>query len=187
SRRPTPHRCRVVHGRCSCSASTILNELIGDARGAKFNNFAQDLTLMHLLAMANHRLTKLNDRYQMDRPKNAEGEDLVVIDLHMGSERRSVKTLSGGETFMLSLALALALSDLASQNVKIDSLFIDEGFGTLDPETLDQTLDTLERLQAESNKIIGIISHVEALKERIQTQIQLTKNGQGYSSLTVVN
>ncbi len=165
----------------------LLNEIIGDARGAKFNNFAQDLTLMHLLGMANHRLTKLNDRYQMDRPQKGEGEDLVAIDLHMGSERRSVKTLSGGETFMLSLALALALSDLASQNVKIDSLFIDEGFGTLDPETLDQTLDTLERLQAESNKTIGIISHVDALKERIQTQIQLTKNGQGYSSLKVVN
>lgn len=180
-------RSRVEEERKRSKKWLLLNELIGDARGAKFNNFAQDLTLMHLLAMANHRLTKLNDRYQMDRPKNAEGEDLVVIDLHMGSERRSVKTLSGGETFMLSLALALALSDLASQNVKIDSLFIDEGFGTLDPETLDQTLDTLERLQAESNKIIGIISHVEALKERIQTQIQLTKNGQGYSSLTVVN
>ncbi|MCH8535275.1 MAG: AAA family ATPase [Flavobacteriaceae bacterium] len=165
----------------------LLSELIGDAKGAKFNNFAQDLTLMHLLSMANHRLTKLNDRYQMDRPNKEEGEDLVAIDLHMGSERRSVKTLSGGETFMLSLALALALSDLASQNVKIDSLFIDEGFGTLDPETLDQTLDTLERLQAESNKTIGIISHVDALKERIQTQIQLTKNGQGYSSLKVVN
>lgn len=180
-------RSRVEEERKRSKKWLLLNELIGDARGAKFNNFAQDLTLMHLLAMANHRLTKLNDRYQMDRPKNGEGEDLVVIDLHMGSERRSVKTLSGGETFMLSLALALALSDLASQNVKIDSLFIDEGFGTLDPETLDQTLDTLERLQAESNKIIGIISHVEALKERIQTQIQLTKNGQGYSSLTVVN
>jgi len=165
----------------------LLNEIIGDARGSKFNNFAQDLTLMHLLAMANHRLTKLNDRYQIDRPQKGEGEDLVAIDLHMGSERRSVKTLSGGETFMLSLALALALSDLASQNVKIDSLFIDEGFGTLDPETLDQTLDTLERLQAESNKTIGIISHVDALKERIQTQIQLTKNGQGYSSLKVVS
>jgi exonuclease SbcC len=97
-----------------------------------------------------------------------------------------VKTLSGGETFILSLSLALALSDLAAKNVEINSLFIDEGFGTLDPETLDQTIDTLEKLQSESSKTIGIISHVEALKERIGTQIQLERNGQGYSSLKVV-
>jgi exonuclease SbcC len=86
----------------------------------------------------------------------------------------------------MSLSLALALSDLAAKNVAINSLFIDEGFGTLDPETLDQTIDTLERLQMESEKTIGIISHVEALKERIGTQIQLERNGQGYSSLKVV-
>ncbi len=87
----------------------------------------------------------------------------------------------------MSLALALGLSDLASKNVEINSLFIDEGFGTLDPETLDLTLDTLERLQAESNKTIGIISHVNALKERIQTQIVLNRNTQGYSQLEVVS
>jgi exonuclease SbcC len=87
----------------------------------------------------------------------------------------------------MSLALALGLSDLASKNVEINSLFIDEGFGTLDPETLDLTLDTLERLQAESNKTIGIISHVNALKERIQTQIVLDRNTQGYSQLEVVS
>ncbi|GGE12240.1 AAA family ATPase [Psychroflexus salis] len=164
----------------------LMAELIGDAEGKKFNDFAQDLSLEHLLSMANVQLKELNDRYQLDRPSPDEGSDLVVIDFHMGSERRSVRTLSGGETFVVSLALALALSDLASKNVQIDSLFIDEGFGTLDPETLDQTLDTLERLQAESNKTIGIISHVEALKERIQTQIKLSKNGQGYSSLEVI-
>jgi exonuclease SbcC len=163
-----------------------MNELIGDKTGKKFNDFAQDLSLQHLLSMANQRLLKLTDRYQLDRPTNDEGDDLVAVDFHMGNERRSVRTLSGGETFVVSLALALALSDMASKNVRINSLFIDEGFGTLDPETLDQTLDTLERLQAESNKTIGIISHVEALKERIQTQIKLSKNGQGYSSLEVV-
>ncbi|GGE35765.1 AAA family ATPase [Psychroflexus planctonicus] len=164
----------------------LMNELIGDKTGKKFNDFAQDLSLQHLLSMANKRLFKLNDRYQLDRPTKDEGDDLVAVDFHMGNERRSVRTLSGGETFVVSLALALALSDLASKNVSINSMFIDEGFGTLDPETLDQTLDTLERLQAESNKTIGIISHVEALKERIQTQIKLSKNGQGYSSLEVV-
>lgn len=164
----------------------LLNEVIGDKTGKKFNDFAQDLSLKYLLGIANKRLLQLSNRYQIDRPTEYEANDLMIIDHDMGSERRSVKTLSGGETFVVSLALALALSDLASQNVRINSLFIDEGFGTLDPETLDQTLDTLERLQAETNKTIGIISHVDALKERIQTQIQLQKNGQGFSTLQVV-
>ncbi len=165
---------------------TLLNELIGDATGKKFNDFAQDLTLSQLLHLANIRLKDLTDRYLIDKPAADEDDGLVAIDQHMGGQRRSVKTLSGGETFILSLSLALALSDLASKNVEINSLFIDEGFGTLDPETLDQTLDTLERLQAESSKTIGIISHVDSLKERIATQIKLTRNGQGYSSLEVV-
>ena len=163
----------------------ILNELIGDATGKKFNNFAQDLTLQQLLLLANKRLAQLSDRYRVDAPKAGEDDSLVAVDEHMGGQRRSVKTLSGGETFVLSLSLALALSDLASKNVEINSLFIDEGFGTLDPETLDTTLDTLERLQAEGSKTIGIISHVEALKERISTQIQLERNGQGYSKIVL--
>jgi len=164
----------------------LLNQLIGDATGKKFNDFAQDLTLQQLLALANIRLSLLTDRYSVASPAEEEDDSLVAIDNHMGGQRRSVKTLSGGETFVMSLSLALALSDLASKNVEINSLFIDEGFGTLDPETLDQTLDTLEKLQTESSKTIGIISHVEALKERISTQIQLERNGQGYSKLTVV-
>lgn len=131
------------------------------------------------------RLKDLSDRYRLDTPQENEDDSLVAIDEHMGGQRRSVKTLSGGETFILSLSMALALSDLASRNVEINSLFIDEGFGTLDPETLDQTLDTLERLQASSSKTIGIISHVDSLKERIATQIQLKRNGQGYSSLSI--
>ena len=161
----------------------LLNQLIGDATGKRFNDFAQDLSLSQLLQLANKRLAGLSDRYRMDKPSETEDDGLVAIDEHMGGQRRSVKTLSGGETFILSLSMALALSDLASKNVEINSLFIDEGFGTLDPETLDQTLDTLEKLQAESSKTIGIISHVDSLKERIATQIQLKRNGQGYSSL----
>lgn len=164
----------------------LLNDLIGDSTGKKFNDFAQDLTLQQLLVLANKRLKSLSDRYRIDKPQDEEDDSLIAIDEHMGGQRRSVKTLSGGETFVLSLSLALALSDLASKNVTINSLFIDEGFGTLDPETLDTTLDTLERLQAESSKTIGIISHVEALKERISTQIQLVRNGQGFSSLKLV-
>lgn len=163
----------------------LLNELIGDAKGKTFNDFAQDLNLKHLIHLANKRLKSMSDRYLIDQPKENEDDSLTVIDQEMGGQRRSVKTLSGGETFILSLSMALALSDLASKNVEIKSLFIDEGFGTLDQETLDQTLDTLERLQAESSKTIGIISHVESLKERISTQIQLSRNGQGYSSLSV--
>ena len=164
----------------------LLNHLIGDATGKKFNDFAQDLSLSQLLVLANRRLKDLSDRYLIDKPKDDEDDSLVAIDEHMGGQRRSVKTLSGGETFLLSLSMALALSDLASKNVEINSLFIDEGFGTLDPETLDQTLDTLEKLQAESSKTIGLISHVDSLKERIATQIKLTRNGQGYSSLEVI-
>ena len=162
-----------------------MNELIGDATGKKFNDFAQDLSLSQLLVLANKRLGDLSDRYRIDKPTESEDDGLVAIDEHMGGQRRSVKTLSGGETFLLSLSLALALSDMASRNVEINSLFIDEGFGTLDPETLDQTLDTLEKLQAESSKTIGIISHVDSLKERIATQIQLKRHGQGYSTLEI--
>ena len=163
----------------------LLNQLIGDSTGKKFNDFAQDLSLSQLLQLANVRLKDLSDRYRIGKPEGDEDDSLVAIDDHMGGQRRSVKTLSGGETFILSLSMALALSDLASKNVEIDSLFIDEGFGTLDPETLDQTLDTLEKLQAESSKTIGIISHVDSLKERITTQVKLKRNGQGYSSLEV--
>ena len=164
-----------------------LNTLIGDAKGAKFNNFAQDLTLLQLLHLANQRLKLLNKRYIIDNSIENEDDNLVVIDNDMGGQRRSVKTLSGGETFVLSLALALALSDLASSNVQINSLFIDEGFGTLDPETLDQTLTTLEQLQEEGSKLIGIISHVSTLKERIAAQIQIVPNGRGFSSVKILN
>lgn len=164
----------------------ILQELIGDAQGRKFNDYAQDMTLTHLLQLSNKRLGGLNKRYKVDKPSPEEGDNLMVIDQDMGNQRRAISTLSGGETFMVSLALALALSDLASKNVQIESMFIDEGFGTLDPESLDQTLDALERLQIESSKIIGIISHVDSLKERISTQIKLTQDGKGYSKMEVV-
>lgn len=166
-----------------------LKDLIGDSKGNRFNQFAQDLTLRQLLNLANKRLQSINNRYELVMIPNQEKnkDNLVVADKDMGGQQRAVHTLSGGETFLMSLGLALALSDLASQNININSLFIDEGFGTLDPETLDQTLDTLERLQASSSKIIGIISHVDALKERIATQIQLEKSGQGYSLLKITS
>lgn len=164
----------------------MLNAYIGDAKGKRFAEFAQALTLKQLSLLANERLQQLTSRYLIDTPEEGEDDTLIIIDRDMGDERRSVKTLSGGETFLVSLALALALSDLAAQSVKIESIFIDEGFGTLDPEVLDQTLDVLERLQLQDNKTIGIISHVAALKERITTQIQLQQDGQGLSKLEIV-
>ncbi len=121
----------------------------------------------------------------LDIPLEEEEDDLIIVDTYLGEERRSVRTLSGGETFIVSLALALALSDLASKNVKIESLYIDEGFGSLDPEALDVAISTLEQLQVESDKTIGIISHVESLKERIETQIQLEKNSGGFSKIVI--
>ncbi|MFN8346872.1 MAG: SbcC/MukB-like Walker B domain-containing protein [Spirosomataceae bacterium] len=163
----------------------LLNRYIGDREGSRFSSFAQNLTLSNLIGLANQRLRHLSDRYILDKPKE-ETESLYVIDTYQGSAHRAVNTLSGGETFTLSLALALALSDLASQNVSIESLFIDEGFGTLDPDSLDMALGVLERLQSESNKTIGIISHVEALKERIGTQIRLFKNANGFSTLEII-
>ena len=163
----------------------LLCKYIGDAQGKSFSTFAQGLTLKKLIALANERLRRLNDRYLLDIPFEEEDDDLIIVDTYLGEERRSVRTLSGGETFIVSLALALALSDLASKNVKIESLYIDEGFGSLDPEALDVAISTLEQLQVESNKTIGIISHVDSLKERIETQIQLEKDSSGFSKIII--
>jgi len=164
----------------------LLDSYIGDAEGKRFSVFAQQLTLFQLIKLANRRMDLLSDRYRLDMPGKDEDDSLAVIDRHMGDLRRSVKSLSGGETFLVSLSLALALSDLASRQVEIKSLFIDEGFGSLDKVTLDQTIDTLERLQNETSKTIGVISHIEAMQERITTQIKLTRNGQGYSVVEIV-
>lgn len=161
----------------------MLNKLIGDSTGNKFNNKAQELTLQHLLILANQRMKHLHSRYVLLEPQG--DDDLRVADGYMGGEVRTVKSLSGGETFILSLALALGLSDLASRDIKIESLFVDEGFGSLDPETLEEAMSTLEQLQNESNKMVGIISHVESLKERIYTQIRLEKGNSGFSSLKI--
>ncbi len=163
----------------------LLNKYIGDAEGKRFSTFAQELTLEQLVLGASRRLKMLNERYLLAIPQEEEDDSLVVIDTHMGNLRRSVKSLSGGESFLVSLSLALALSDLAAHKVEIKSLFIDEGFGSLDKLTLDQTMDTLEKLQNETSKTIGVISHVEAMQERITTQVKLEKGGQGYSSLRV--
>ncbi len=162
-----------------------LSRLIGDGTGKKFAGFAQELTLKFMLVKANLHLNNLTDRYRVIYIKNENVDDLFVIDTYHGNENRSVKTLSGGESFQVSLALALGLSDLAGTKTRIESLFIDEGFGTLDQETLDTALMALEKLQHETNRTIGIISHVEALKDRITTQIELIKDASGNSRLVV--
>ena len=164
----------------------LLDKYIGDATGKKFGTFAQGLTLNRLIALSNRRLLELSDRYLLDKPSEQEEDELMIIDSYMGNEMRSVKTLSGGETFLISLSMALALSDLASKNIKLESLFIDEGFGTLDPETLDLALSTLEKIQQEGQKNIGIISHVESIKERISTQIRLERNNRGFSRIEFI-
>jgi len=159
-----------------------LNSLIGSADGAKYRKFAQGLTLDHLVYLANQQLERLHGRYQLARRSNGELE-LEVLDTWQADAARDTKTLSGGESFLVSLALALALSDLVSHKTSIDSLFLDEGFGTLDGETLEIALDALDNLNA-SGKMIGVISHVAALKERIPVQLKVHKSvGMGYSTL----
>lgn len=161
---------------------SYLSSLIGSADGKKFRVFAQGLTLDYLIHLANIQLNQLHARYQLSRNAD-EVLDLEVIDTWQGDAVRDTRTLSGGESFLVSLALALALSDLVSHKTRIDSLFLDEGFGTLDRETLDIALDALDNLNA-SGKMIGVISHIEALKERIPVQIEIKKmSGLGISRL----
>lgn len=161
---------------------SYLNQLIGSKEGDKFRKFAQGLTLDHLVYLANNQLGRLHGRYLLQR-KTSDALELQVVDTWQADALRDTRTLSGGESFLVSLALALALSDLVSHKTSIDSLFLDEGFGTLDAETLDTALDALDSLNA-SGKTIGVISHVEAMKERIPVQIKVKKvNGLGISRL----
>jgi len=162
-----------------------LNSLIGSADGAKFRKFAQGLTLEHLIYLANQQLLRLYPRYQLQRKNNKELE-IEVVDTWQGDINRAANTLSGGESFLVSLALALALSDLVSHRAAIDSLFLDEGFGTLDNETLDMAIDALDNLHA-SGKTVGIISHIDSLKERLAVKIEVVKSaGIGHSELRIV-
>lgn len=158
-----------------------LHELIGSADGKKFRIFAQGLTFCILLHHANQHLQKMTDRYVLMQDPDLP-LDMQVIDTWQAGVARSVKNLSGGEVFMVSLALALGLSGMASQKVRVDSLFLDEGFGTLDDEALETALSTLSGLQQEG-KLIGIISHVTALKDRIPTRIIIEKGTNGRSRI----
>jgi DNA repair protein SbcC/Rad50 len=159
-----------------------LSGLIGSADGKKYRNFAQGLTLEVMVSFANAQLVKLSDRYLLVRDRE-DPLDLNVIDNYQAGEIRSTKNLSGGESFIVSLALALGLSRMSSRNVRVDSLFLDEGFGTLDEETLETALGTLASLR-QDGKMIGVISHVGALKERISTRIVVSPVREGRSVIS---
>ena len=147
----------------------------------RFQRFAQGITLEHLLVLANLELEKLSGRYRLLRSKTEElGID--VADKDQGDEIRGCKTLSGGERFLVSLALALGLAQMAGEKIRVDSLFLDEGFGTLDAETLDTALDALNSLRSRG-KLVGVISHVAVFSEKIPCIIEVNKSGGGRSTL----
>ncbi len=158
-----------------------LHLLIGSADGRKYRNFAQGLTFELMITHANRQLQQMTDRYLLIRDEEQPLE-LNVIDDYQAGEIRSTRNLSGGESFMVSLALALGLSRMASRNVRVDSLFLDEGFGTLDEQSLETALETLAGLH-EEQKLIGVISHIPALRERIPVQIAVVPGPGGRSVL----
>lgn len=173
----------LATARARAATYRALAELIGSADGKRFRVFAQSLTLDRLLADANCKLEELSPRYRLER---VPGHDLEiqVIDRDMGDEVRGVNSLSGGESFLVSLALSLALSALSARDTRVDSLLIDEGFGTLDPEALEQALAVLDTLQA-AGRQVGIISHVPGLAERIGLQVRVSPRGGGRSVVQV--
>ena len=160
-----------------------LNELAGSADGAKFRRIAQGYTLDVLLSYANVQLRQLSRRYRLERVPDTLA--LQVIDQDMCDEIRTVHSLSGGESFLVSLALALGLSSLSSNRMKVESLFIDEGFVSLDAETLRVPMVALESLRTQGRKI-GVISHVQEMTERIPVQIRVNRAGNGRSYLEVI-
>ncbi len=165
-----------------CEQWMKLDSLIGSGDGSKFRNYAQQFPLDVLITHANAQLRMLAPRYRLQR-----GEDnlnILVVDDDMGGEIRGVHSLSGGETFLASLALALGLAELSSQRIRLESLFIDEGFGSLDADTLRVAMDALDRLQAQGRKV-GVISHVQEMSDRIGTQIRVERTGPGRSQINV--
>ncbi|MCE8912572.1 AAA family ATPase [Bacteroides fragilis] len=161
-----------------------LNKLIGSADGTKFKVIAQSYTLNLLLMHANKHLSYLSKRYRLQQVPGTLA--LQVIDCDMCDEVRTVYSLSGGESFLISLALALGLSSLSSNSLKVESLFIDEGFGSLDADSLRTVMEALEQLQMQGRKI-GVISHVQEMSERIAVQVQLHRAANGKSAITLTN
>ncbi len=168
--------------KAECIRWDSLHGLIGSADGKKYRNFAQGLTFEIMVAHANRQLEKMSDRYLLIRDED-EPLELNIVDNYQAGEIRSTKNLSGGESFIVSLSLALGLSHMSGRKVRVDSLFLDEGFGTLDEDALETALEALSGLHRQG-KLIGIISHVPALKERIGTRIGITPIPGGRSTLS---
>lgn len=160
-----------------------ISSVMGDAKGKKFRDYAQQYHLDILLEYANQQLQQLSQRYTLQRLE--ESLSLAIIDHDMDGEIRSVASLSGGESFLTALALSLAIANMASGELKIESLFIDEGFGTLDASSLHIVMDALDRLQSQGRKVV-LISHIQDMHERIPVQIQVQPLGSGASRIQVV-
>jgi exonuclease SbcC len=160
-----------------------INQAIGQRDGGKFRRFAQSVTLDHLVRLANDQLAALNPRYALQRSTVA---DLTfdVIDREMGDDVRTPRSLSGGERFLVSLALALGLAGLEGRQSFVDTLFIDEGFGSLDRDTLDMAIGALDALHGHGRKV-GVVTHVPAMIERIAVQVRVVKRGGGRSTVLV--
>lgn len=158
---------------------TAITDAIG-ADGKTLRKIAQCYTLSFLIAHANQEIRKFNTRYELQQVKHSLG--IRVIDHDRADDIRDTTSLSGGETFIVSLGLALGLSALSSRNISFENLFIDEGFGTLDPDTLATVIDSLAMLQSSQGKKVGVISHTDTMSERITTQIRIIKNGNSGSS-----
>jgi DNA repair exonuclease SbcCD ATPase subunit len=157
-----------------------ISDAVGGSEGKLLRKIAQCNTLSFLIAHANAEIRKFNSRYELMQVRNSLG--IRVIDHDRADDIRDTTSLSGGETFIVSLGLALGLSSLSSRNVSFDNLFIDEGFGTLDPDTLASVIDSLAMLQSSQGKKVGVISHTDTMSERITTQIRIIKNGNSGSS-----
>ena len=164
---------------------SALNKLIGQKDGGKFRTFAQRITLDMMTRLANHQLAKMSGRYSLTLTPTDDDRkllDLSVIDHEQAEEIRPTKNLSGGERFIVSLALALGLSQISGSKAHVDSLFLDEGFGSLDEDSLNTALEALGEVQREG-RMIGIISHVSAIRERISAQINVIPKTEGVSVL----
>ena len=156
---------------------------MGDATGKKFRDLAQQYNLDILIEYANQQLAMLSQRYTLKRLENS--LSLAIVDHDMDGETRSVSSLSGGESFLTALALSLAIASMASGTTKIESLFIDEGFGTLDASSLHMVMNALDQLQNQGRKVV-LISHIQEMHERIPVQIQVNPIGAGASTIQVV-
>ena len=176
---------QIETARSEFTIAQAVHDAIGSASGDKFRRFVQAITLDNLIALANTHLHALNPRYSLIRGAQSI-LSIHIVDRDMADEQRASRSLSGGERFLVSLALALALSGLEGRSSFVDTLFIDEGFGALDPDTLDIAIDALETLHGRGQKV-GVITHVAAMIDRVQVQVRVEKKGGGQSIVRITD